>query len=344
MIISNKIHISNKSKPLLVAEISANHSGSKSRFLKHIIEAKKSGADLVKIQTYEEDSICCNPKNIKKDSEMYQKTKKLYNLYKKSKTPFRWHRDAFRLAKKNNIELFSTPFSLDAVDFLEEFNPKIYKISSFEITDYQLITKIASLKKPIIVSSGMSTLFEVKRCIKWINKYHNKIIILYCVSGYPTPEDQLNLNSIKTFKKNFKNNFIGLSDHTKDIFSSLAASTIPVTLIEKHFIIDNKKTFDSEFSINPYQFKQLSIGLKKMHNVFGVNKIFLKNSEKENLKFRRSIFAKKFIQKNQKIQKEDLITFRPKIGICASSFNKVIGKKSKKNILKLQPIYRKDLV
>ena len=275
---------------------------------------------------------------------MYDETKKLYNLYKRSKTPFKWHMDAFNLAKKNNIELFSTPFSLEAVDFLEKFNPKIYKVSSFEITDYKLITKIASLRKPIIVSSGMATLSEVKRCIKWINKYHNKIIILYCVSGYPTPEDELNLNSIKIFKKNFKNNFIGLSDHTNDIFSSLAASTIPVSLIEKHFIIDKKKTFDSKFSINPDQLRQLSIGLKKLHKVFGVEKIFLKKAEKKNLKFRRSIFAKKFIQKHQIIREEDLITYRPKIGICASQFKKVVGRKSKKNIFMFKPIYKKDLV
>lgn len=344
MKISNKIQISKKSKPLLVAEVSANHSGNKSRFLKHIIEAKNSGADLVKIQTYEENKICCDPINLKKSSNMFNETKKLYNLYKKSKTPFKWHKDAFNLAKKNKIELFSTPFSIDSVDFLEKFNPKIYKISSFEITDYQLVSKIASLKKPIIISSGMATLSEVKRCVGWINKFHNRIIILYCVSGYPTPENQLNLNSIKIFKENFKKNLIGLSDHTNDIFSSLAASTIPVSLIEKHFIIDNKKTFDSKFSINPAQLNQLSVGLKKISKAFGVDKIFLKRSEKKNIKFRRSIFAKKFIEKGQLIKEEDLITFRPKIGICASKFNQVVGNKSKKNILKLKPIYKKDLL
>lgn len=341
--INNKIVFSDNNKPIIVAEVSANHQGIKSRFLKHILEAKKAGADLVKIQTYEEDKICCNPKNLSKKSKMYNETKKLYNLYKKSKTPYKWHKDAFNLAKKNNIEIFSTPFSLECVDFLEKFNPKLYKISSFEITDFQLVSKIASLKKPVIISTGMASIFEIKRCVKWINRYHNKIIILYCVSGYPTPEEQLNLNSIKTFKKIFNKNLVGLSDHTNDIFSSLAASTMSICLVEKHFIIDNKRTYDSEFSINLNQLSQLSIGLKKMKKVFGKDKIFLKKAETKNLKFRRSIFAKKFITKGKKIEKQDLITYRPKIGICASKFNQVIGKIANKNILKFKPLYKKDL-
>ena len=279
--INNQITFQNSNKPILIAEISGNHCGSKSRFLKHIIEAKKAGADMVKIQTYEENEICINPKYLKKKNPMIKDVKKLFSIYKKYKTPFKWHKDAFKLAKKIKIELFSTPFSIKAVDFLETFNQKIYKISSFEINDYQLVTKIASLRKPIIMSTGMSNLDEIKRCIKWINKFHNKIIILYCVSGYPTDESELNLNSLDTLKKKFKRNLIGLSDHTNDIYSGFAASTKKISAIEKHFVIDDKKTADSSFSIKPHQFKKLSDGLKKMESIFGKKKLFLKPSEKK---------------------------------------------------------------
>lgn len=340
--INNKITFQNTNKPILIAEISGNHCGSKSRFLKHIMEAKKAGADMIKIQTYEENEICINPKYLNKTNPMKRSVKKLFLIYKKYKTPFKWHKDAFILAKKLNIELFSTPFSIKAVDFLESFNQKIYKISSFEINDYQLVKKIASLRKPIIISTGMSSLKEIRRCIKWVNEFHNKIIILYCVSGYPTDESELNLNSIDILKKKFKNNLIGLSDHTNDIYSGLAASTKKISAIEKHFVIDEKKTSDSGFSIKPYQLKKLSDGLKKMENIFGKKQFFLKKSEKKNIKFRRSIYANKNIEKNHIIRNEDLITFRPKIGICASEVKKILNKKAKKNIKQFSPIHKSD--
>ena len=132
---------------------------------------------------------------------------------------FNWHNDAFKLAKKLNIILFSTPFSVRALNYLKILI-LLYKISSFEINDHKLINEIAKTKKPVIISTGMSNLDEIKKAVKIIEKHHNKIIIMYCVSGYPTPENEINIKNISFFKNTFKN-LIGLSDHTKNIWAVL---------------------------------------------------------------------------------------------------------------------------
>jgi pseudaminic acid synthase len=343
--INNKIIFSEKKPPVLIAEISANHCGSKNLFLKHIKEAAKSGADMIKIQTYEPADITVNSsKKIFKIKNGIWKGKSYWDLYKNACTPFAWHKDAFRLAKKLKIVLFSTPFSERAVDFLESFKVPIYKISSFEITDYSLINKIASTRKPIILSTGMASIKEIINAIKIIKKYHNKIIILYCVSGYPTPEHEANVSTIPLLKNKLKTNLIGLSDHTSSINTSLASISFKVVAIEKHFKLSNKiKSEDSKFSIIPEEFKNLKKLSKVFFNCLGKPKKFIKKSEKQSLKFRRSIFSSKEIKINEKITKKNIVTLRPKIGINASNYYKILGKKAKLNIPKDRPIFKKNI-
>ena len=249
--INNKTIFSYNSSPIIIAEISGNHNGNKSRFLKLIKEACKSGADLIKIQTYEPDDITIDGKShhFKIKSGIW-KGKNFYSLYKKACTPYDWHSEAFKIARKHKKIIFSSPFSTRAVDFLEKFNVPLYKLASFEITDFALINYIASKKKPIIISTGMASLKEIQNAIKIIEKYHKKIIILHCVSNYPTEIEDSDLYRINFLKKKFKNYMIGLSDHTKNIYTSIAATSLGICAIEKHFNIDNKKTPDSSFSIN----------------------------------------------------------------------------------------------
>lgn len=344
--INNKLNISINSRPLVVAEISGNHNGNKKNFLNHIRFAAKNGADMIKIQTYEPQDITV--KNLAKRHVLRNgiwKNKSLWNIYKKAHTPFEWHKDAFNLAKKLKILLFSSPFSIRAVDLLEKFDVPIYKIASFEITDYQLIDYIAKKNKPIIISTGMATINEIKNAIKIIKKYHNKIIILYCVSGYPTAAKDSNLNGIKYFQKIFKKYNIGLSDHTDDILTSLTAAAMNVCLIEKHFIISKKiKTVDSKFSIDAKQLEKLSRSIKNIFLSLGSPKKVLKNIEKSNLILRRSIFASKNIFKGDKLTVKNITTFRPKIGINSNQFFKILGKKTNKYISKFSPVFYNDLL
>ena len=341
--INNKIIIDKNKPPLIIAEISGNHNGSKSRFLKLVENACKNGADLIKIQTYEpEDITLLKRERYLKINHGIWKGKYLKDLYKKACTPYSWHQEAFKIAKKNKKIIFSSPFSIKGVDFLEKLKVPLYKIASFEITDLNLIDYIASKKKTIIISTGMAEIKEIQRAVKIIKRYHKKIIILHCVSNYPTKVKDTNLKRINLLKRKFKNYNIGLSDHTNDIYASVAAITLGVSVIEKHFNIDNLKTPDSLFSINP-------IMLKKLKNIsLGIHKSLYKNTKnkisKKNLKFRRSLFTKKDIKKNQKISLENIISLRPLVGIKSENIFKIIGKRTKKNIYKDQPIFYRDLL
>ena len=341
--VSKKLFISNKTKPIIIAEISANHCGKKNIFLKHIIEAKKAGADMVKIQTYEADDLTIKSKrrNFKIKSGLW-KNKYLWDLYRKAQTPYDWHDDAFKLAKKVKIPIFSTPFSVKAVKFLDKFKPSLYKVASFEITDLNLIREIAKKGKPIILSTGMAKLNEILNAVKEIEKVHKKIIILHCVSGYPTPEDEANINSINLLKAKFPNKFLGISDHTSDINSSLAAVALGAKVIEKHFKLSDKiKSPDSKFSINPVQLKELKIRSESIFLSIGKPTTKISTSEKNSFIFRRSIFASRNLKKNTKITDLDIITKRPLIGISADQYFNILGKKTKINISKHNPIFKK---
>lgn len=340
--ISKKIVISEKSRPKIIAEISCNHNGSKKLFLKHIEEAAKNGADLVKIQSFEPQDI-----TIKSRDKRFQiksglwKNKYLWDLYKKAHTPFSWHNDAFKLAKKLNITLFSSPFSKRAVDLLEKFRVKLYKIASFEITDHELIEYVAKKKKPVIISTGMASIKEIYEAIKIIKKYHNKVIILYCVSGYPTKNKEANVSTINKLKKIFPNHLIGLSDHTDNIYSSLASTALGACLIEKHFILSSRmKSLDKEFSISPRALKNLRIKSQKVFETLGKQIIGPKKNELNSLKLRRSIFTTQEINTGDKFSKHNIGSFRPFIGLSSKKIKSLYGKKSKKNYKKFQPIFK----
>ena len=270
--------------------------------------------------------------------------KKIWNLYSKAQTPYAWHKEAFALAKKLKIELFSSPFSEKAVDFLQSFNVKLFKIASFEINDLKLVHKIAKTKKPIIISTGMASLNEIKECLKIINKYHNKIVLLHCVSGYPTPESQANLKRIITLRNSFKKLNVGLSDHTDNIATSVASIAYNSVFIEKHFILSKKlKSLDKKFSINPQELKKLSKISKLIFTSLGDGNFRIQKNEKVSLKFRRSIFSIKKIKKGEKFTTNNISTYRPEIGLSAKLFFKVLGKKAKKNIDLYSPIYSKHI-
>jgi pseudaminic acid synthase len=343
--IKNSLEIDTNKRPLIIAEISGNHNGNKSLFLKHIEAASKNGADLVKIQTYEPEDITLNIKNSSfKIKDGTWKNNYLWDLYKKAKTPYEWHFDAFKLAKKKGINLFSTPFSEKGVNFLEKLNVPIYKISSFEITDLKLVKAIAKTKKPVIISTGMANLNEIKRCVETIKKFHNKVVILHCISGYPTPITDSNLETINLIKKKFNTKFVGLSDHTDGIETSLAATMLNVCVIEKHFIINKKiKTSDQKFSIDIKDLKELKKKVVDFYSMKGKADFKLKKSEKESLKLRRSIYSITDIKKNEKFNYKNISTYRPMIGLCASKFDFVIGKKSKIDIKKFSPIFKRML-
>ena len=339
---NHKTFFNNNNGPAIIAEISCNHNGKKSNLLNLIRLAKKAGADIIKIQTYRPEDLVL--KNKFKISSGIWKGMNLWKLYSKAQTPFEWHADAFKLAKKLKIILFSSPFSIEAVRFLKKnFNPPIYKIASAEITDLKLVMEIAKTKKPVIISTGMASFNQIDKALKIVKRYHKKILLLHCVSGYPTPDQEANISFINKLKARYPKIPIGLSDHTNNIYSSLASVPLGVVAIEKHFIQSNKtKSLDSKFSIDPVKLRELKQSCKKIYNTLGKATKNIE-SEKTTKKFRRSIYITKYIKKNQKINSQNINTFRPKIGICASKYFNIIGKYAKKDLSPNKPLYWSDI-
>ena len=226
----------------LIAEISANHCGSLSKAKKLIKCAKQNNADAVKIQSFSPDTMTL------KSNNRYFKIKKglwkgytLWDLYNEAQTPFSWHKELFSYAKKLKIPIFSTPFDETAVDLLEELNCPFYKVASFEMTDLSLIKKIASTKKKMIISTGTSSLEEIEKVFYTAKKNGAaEVILLYCVSNYPSVMSDFNINNIKILKNKF-NCRVGLSDHSKDHRVGMMAIAAGAEIIEKHIALQNQK-------------------------------------------------------------------------------------------------------
>ena len=332
-------------KPFLIAEISANHCQKLLIAKKLIKTAKKMGADAVKIQTYTADSMTLNSKKKKFiiKSGLW-KGFKLWDLYNKACTPMEWHAELFSYAKKIGIVLFSTPFDEVAVNFLEKLKCPIYKISSFEMMDTNLIKKICKTGKPLIISTGLATLKEIEYIYKFAKKNGAKnISLLYCVSNYPSKIDDFNMNNIKILKDKFDCK-IGFSDHSIDNRISMAAVSAGADLVEKHIALENqKKGFDIKFSLKGKEIKQFRNDIDFAYALRSKDFFFRSKKENTSQKFRRSIFATKDILKGQKFTNSNIKRVRPNYGISPIYFNDLINKKSPFNIKKFEPLNVKIL-
>ena len=294
-----------RNKVFFVAEISANHCGNFQLAKKLIKCAKVNGADAVKLQTYTADTM-----TLKSDKKYFKikqglwKGYNLWNLYDKARTPLEWHKKLFQYGNSLGIKVFSTPFDNTAVDFLEKLNCPIYKISSFEMTDLNLVKKISETKKPIIISTGMANLQEIETTFKVAKKSGAKdITLLYCVSNYPSSINDFNLNNIRILKNKFKCK-VGISDHSTDNRVAIAAIASGAEVIEKHIALDNqKKGLDINFSLKGKEIKKLRNDVDVAFKLLGKNSFFRNKSENKSKIFRRSIFTTKNIKKVKSLPK-----------------------------------------
>ncbi len=327
-------------KPYIIAEISANHCGNFDRAKKLIKCAKTNGADAVKLQTYTADmmTIKSNKGYFKIKSGLW-KGYNLWNLYREAHTPLSWHPKLFSYAKKIGITLFSTPFSEEAVDLLEKLNCPFYKVASFEMTDHTLVRRIAKTKKPIIVSTGMANLKEIETTVKIAKKNGaGKIILLYCVSNYPSKITDFNLTNIEILKKKFKCS-VGLSDHSKGNLIAALSTSFGAEFFEKHIALDKqKKGVDIEFSAKGNELKEYVKTINDSISIVKKNTSYKNLSDKKMKLFRRSLFAIKKIKKGDLFSKENIKRIRPGHGISPAYYSKLLGKKSPKNILYGEPI------
>ena len=334
--------------PYIIAEIGVNHECSVATAKRLILLAKKGGAHATKFQTYTAEKLA------KVNSRAYwdiskEKTKSQFELFSKfDKFKPKDYRGLARFCRKNKIDFLSTPFDLDSVKILKPLVPA-FKISSSDITNYPLLEEISKTKKPSIISTGASTLDEIRNAVKILKKGSNKIVIMHCILNYPTQDKDANLSMITSLKNEFPKYIIGYSDHTlpnSEMINLTSAFILGAKVIEKHFTHNKKlKGNDHYHSMDASDLRHLSENLKKIIKILGTNKQKkVIKSELKSRKFaRRSIVAKKNLKKNSIIREKDLITLRPNVGIPANFWKKVIGRKIKRNLKANNSIRWKDL-
>ena len=328
--------------PFFIAEISGNHNGKISNAKRLIDLAKKGGADAVKIQTYTPAMMTIKSNAFKIKKGLWANMN-LWKLYQKAQTPLEWHKTLFSHARKKKIKIFSTPFSTDGVHFLEQLNPPIYKVSSFEMNDLNLIKRIALTKKPMIISTGLANLKEIRKTVITAKKYGCKdITLLYCVSEYPSKITDFNINNIEILSKKFKCR-VGLSDHSLGSKIACVAIVKGAVVIEKHICLKNIKSVDSKFSLQGNDILKFRKDINDTYQLTKNTNFVRKNKELQNKIFRRSIYAIKDIKKGEKFTYKNIKTFRPNIGLSASHYLQILNKKSPLNISKNYPL-KKNLI
>ena len=320
--------------PYIIAEMSANHNGEIDNAYKIIDMAKTCGADAVKLQTYHPDKITMN---INTPEFMIEgglwDGKSLYELYKGAFMPWEWHKPLFDYAQKLKITIFSSPFDNTAVDLLEDLNTPAYKIASFEAVDIALIKYVAQTGKPMIISTGMADAEEIQEAIEAAKEGGcSELAILHCVSAYPAPAEEYNLKTLLDMQQNF-GLVTGLSDHTIDNTIAITSIGLGASIIEKHVTLDrNAKGPDDSFSLEFNELKNLCQSSRLAWQSLGKVDYEVKSSEQGNIKFRRSLYFVKSINKGEVITDKHIKSIRPGYGMPPKELNNIIGKKILKNV------------
>lgn len=332
----------NFDKPFIIAEMSGNHNKSLDRAMKIVEEAAKAGVSALKLQTYTADTMTLNISTneffINAETSLW-KGRTLYDLYEEAHTPWEWHKPILDKCKELGIIGFSTPFDFTAVDFLEELDVPIYKIASFENTDLELIAKVAKTKKPMIISTGMTTVFELAELVETARKNGcPQIILLKCTSNYPATPEGTNLLTIPHMKELFECE-VGLSDHTMGIGVSLASIALGATVIERHFTLSRDEGgVDSAFSLEPCEMNQLVEEANKVKQSLGKVSYEVAEEEKKNLIYRRSLYFVEDVKAGEIITAQNMKSIRPGLGISSKYYQQLIGKTLKKNVVKGTPV------
>ena len=324
----------------IIAEMSANHAGSKKRAKEIIHAAKEAGADCVKIQTYTPDTMTINSdKKWFKINEGTWEGENLHSLYKKAYTPWEWQEELKNEAEKIDIDFFSTPYENTAVDFLEDLGVEFYKVASFSITNLPFLKYLASKNKPIIMSTGMATLGEIEEAVKTIKDEGNdKLALLNCSSAYPSIPDDMNLKNINHLKETFDVP-VGLSDHSLGSVAATAAVARGADIIEKHFCMSREiENPDASFSMEPDEFKKMVEDVRAAEKAVGEIDYSISKKEKQSRIFRRSIFAVKDIKKGEEFNKDNIRIIRPGYGLKPKYLNKVLDNKATKDIERGTPL------
>jgi len=312
----------------VIAEGGLNHNGDINIAKKLIDSAKECGANAIKFQTY-------------KTENFVRETNQYFDVFKNAELNFEQFKELKNYSKSIGLTFFSTPFDIESAEFLNQLEIPCFKIASSDLTNLPLITKIAKMQKPMIISSGLSTMNEINDAVNCcLFEGNNQIALLHCVANYPAQPNEVNMNVINTLKKTF--GFpIGYSDNGESSLVDIVAVSMGANIIEKHFTLDKKMSGpDHSFSIDPNGLKSLISQIHEIDQMKGDGIKIPQFSEiKNRLTIRKSITAKRDLQQGEKIQEGDISIKRPADGIEPKYLTMILGKTVNTNIKKDSPIF-----
>jgi pseudaminic acid synthase len=330
------ITISPNHKPFVIAEMSGNHNQSLDRAFALVDAAAEAGAHALKLQTYTADTITFNSKSdefVIKDENSIWKNQNLHQLYQQAYTPWEWHKPIFDRAKSLGMLAFSSPFDLTSVEFLESLDVPCYKIASFENTDHILLKRVAQTGKPVIMSTGVSSIADIQESVKVLRANGcTELVLLKCTSTYPATPESTNLRTIPHMRELY-NCQVGLSDHTMGIGASVAAVALGAVVLEKHFTLRRADGgVDSTFSLEPEELKNLVIESERAFLAMGKVNYELSEKEQKSLQFKRSLYVVEDMKMGDLFTPQNVRSIRPAHGLHTRYYEDIITKKASKDI------------
>lgn len=324
----------------VIAEMSCNHHGRFEEAESLVRAAKEAGADAIKLQTYTPDTM-----TLDSDLPHFQirgtiwEGRRLYQLYGEAMTPWDWQPRLKALADSLGLHLFSSPFDAKAVDFLERMNVPAYKVASFENVDIPLLRKIAATKKPVIVSTGMATLDEVREAVTTLAESRSgPVALLKCTSAYPAPPEDMNLLGINSLRDAFGLP-VGLSDHTLGHTTAVAAAALGACIFEKHLIISRRAGGpDSAFSMEPAEFGEMVRAIRDTEKALGSPTLGPSEREKTTVVFRRSVFVVEDVRAGERFTESNIRCIRPGNGLHPRHFSEIIGRRATRDVPRGSPL------
>jgi pseudaminic acid synthase len=330
------ITISPNHKPFVIAEMSGNHNQSLDRAFALVDAAAEAGAHALKLQTYTADTITFNGKSdefVIKDQDSLWKNQNLHQLYQQAYTPWEWHKPIFDRAKSLGMLAFSSPFDLTSVEFLESLEVPCYKIASFENTDHILLKRVAQTGKPVIMSTGVSSIADIQESVKVLRANGCKeLVLLKCTSTYPATPESTNLRTIPHMRE-LHNCQVGLSDHTMGIGASVAAVALGAVVLEKHFTLRRADGgVDSAFSLEPEELKNLVTESERAFLAMGKVNYELSEKEQKSLQFKRSLYVVEDMKMGDLFTPQNVRSIRPANGLHTRYYESILDNTASKDI------------
>ena len=327
-------------KTYIIAEIGVNHNNNIKLAKKLVLIAKSTGCNAVKFQTFKAETLV-KPGTKKVPYQKINKRDKEdhYRLIKNLELSEKHHVILKKFCKKKKIEFISTPYDIESAKYLNKLGVKVFKTASADLHDFELHSYLAKTKKPVIISTGMSSIKDVKKTISIYKKYSNKkYSLLHCTSNYPCSDKSVNLNAMTELKKYTKT--VGYSDHTTGSLTSCLAVSLGGKIIEKHFTLNKKmKGPDHKASVDPMELKQLVDNIRKTEIILGSQNKSIQPEERNMLKIsKKGLYFSRKLDQFSKISRKDLLNIRPANSFTSFDLSNFVGKKLKKKVSKYMPL------